>query len=62
MCKTMGLEGWEPSCAALGEPGSCDTRDEAAWSSREILPANFTSALKSSAFISGLLTFLGSMV
>lgn len=32
---------------------------KAAWSSREILSENFTSALKSSAFISILLTFLG---
>lgn len=32
---------------------------KAAWSSREILPENFTPALKSSAFISVLLTFLG---
>lgn len=35
---------------------------KAAWSGREILPENFTSALKSSAFISVLLTFLGSTV
>lgn len=32
---------------------------KAAWSSREILPENCTPALKSSAFISVLLTFLG---
>lgn len=35
---------------------------KAAWSSREVVPENFTSALKSSAFISVFLTFLGSAI